>query len=124
MKKKWLAITVWTVLMLIALTGLKGYETEQLLARALTATGGAGSEETLMALATVAMNRAGGTSLEEMTRALDAGGFSRGYEVRARALAVARRAIAGERTLPEGVTAFCAQKPDQPFTKEGAFYFY
>lgn len=124
MKKKWLCLFVWVLLMLLPLTGLNRLEAKLLLARALTATGGACGDDALMALGSAALGGAGGGSLDELDAALDASGFARGLAVSPRALAAAERLIAGERTLDASLTRFSTQPPDGPHVRVGAFYFH
>ena len=124
MDKKWLCLFVAFVLLVLPLSGMDKIEQRDLIARALTATGGASSDEALMALGCVAMNRANGPDVERMSQALDEAGFSRGFLASDRATRIAQALIDGERTLDNDIYHFAKSPPDGPYTRIASFYFY
>ena len=124
MEKKWLCLLVAFLLLLLPLSGLNQIEQRELLARALTATAGAASDEAMMALGSVAMNHAGSGDVQKLGAALDEAGFTRGFRASERAKKAAQALLGGERTLTEDVLHFTKSTPENEHTRIGTFYFY
>ncbi|MEG1515132.1 MAG: hypothetical protein RSD95_09635, partial [Clostridia bacterium] len=94
MKKKWLCLFVLMLLLTAPLSGLARLESERLLARSLTEEGKGAAPETMLALSSAVLERAGGIELKAVHAALAQLNYRRGFRVNARAAHAAQTAFA------------------------------
>ncbi|MEG2136862.1 MAG: hypothetical protein RR150_12300 [Clostridia bacterium] len=94
MKKKWLCLFVLMLLLTAPLSGLARLESERLLARSLTEEGKGAAPETMLALSSAVLERAGGIELKAVHAALGQLNYRRGFRVNARAARAAQAAFA------------------------------
>ncbi|MEG2709486.1 MAG: hypothetical protein RSB18_00650, partial [Clostridia bacterium] len=79
--------------------------------------------ETMLALSSAVLNRAGDTCLGAVNDALTQMNFTRGFRVNARAAQAAQAALSGTRTLPAHIT-HVSRAPVPLSTALGGYYFY
>lgn len=129
MKKKWLCLLVFLMMVSLPASHVREMEIRGMLARALSATAGASPYEVMLALGSVAMNRAvpdnpsQRISIESLAAALDEAGFSRGHTAGERATRAAEALFLGQRTLPDDVRHFWKAPPEHRHIRVGAFHF-
>ena len=124
MKKKWLSLLVVFSMLVLPMTKLKTIETERLMTRAVSNTAKSATYETMLALLTVAVNRARYMGISDMERALVSGGFQFGFTVDEHAQEAAHAVMLGERMFDADVVCFSTNAPKGSAEHIGHFYFY